>query len=89
MSRAEKRALSQADQRFGAEPSRAPSQAEPGLEPMTGKRSLSGSDQLWWRKIVFRWLPILNVSKATSWLLTDWPCGYVARNSDSSVDPHF
>ena len=63
VSRAEKRAMSQAEQRFGVEPSRAPSQAEPGLEPMAGKRCLSGSDQLWWRKNVFHWLPILNVSK--------------------------
>ena len=38
---------------------------------------------------MFHWHHILNVSKTTFWLLTDWPCGYVARNCDSSVDPHF
>ena len=57
VSRAEKRALSQAEHRFGAEPNRAPSQAEPGLEPMTGKSSLSGSDQPWWRKLCFIGFP--------------------------------
>ena len=57
VSRAEKRALRQAEHRFGAEPNRAPSQAEPGLEPMTGKSSLSGSDQLWWRKLCFIGFP--------------------------------
>ena len=92
MPRAEKRALSQVEQRFGAKPNRAPNQVEPGLESMVGKRSLSGSDQVinsGGDFFLFHWLVFLNVSKTTFWLLTDWPCGYVARNSDSPVDPHF
>ena len=51
VSRAEKRALSQAEQQSGAEASRPPSQAEPSLEPMARKSGLSGSDQICWRKI--------------------------------------
>ena len=32
-------------------------QAEPGLEPMADRSSLSGCDQFWWRKLYFIWFP--------------------------------
>ena len=49
--------LSQAEQRFGAEPSRAPRQDEPSLEPMSGKSNSSGYDQFWWGKFGLIVLP--------------------------------
>ena len=42
---------SQAEQRSGAEASRAPSQAEPNPQPRAGKSGSSGSNQICWRKI--------------------------------------
>ena len=42
---------SQAEQRSGAEASRAPSQAEPNPQPRAGKSGSSGSNQTCWRKI--------------------------------------
>ena len=56
-SREAKRALGQAEQRSGAQPGRAPSQAEPNSELRTYKSGLSGSEQIRWKKLCLAGFP--------------------------------